>query len=92
MRYAISWEGHDALIKLRDDLRRNNTNISDACTKLHSVVGSHGSSIGIYEDPLNDLISEVNRAQAKGEAEIDYLSGKIEELASNMEDILNEGL
>ena len=87
--YAVSNEGINALRKLNGELKKNNNDISSECVTLKNVVSGLGSSIGVFEIEINELIDQVRMAQSKGEKGIEQLSLKVDKLAVRMEEIIN---
>ena len=86
---SISKEGASALYELAKNLKENNGNIKDACYYLKTKVDGLGSTLGIYEEKLHELITEVENIQRKGGEAIEVLSVKSDKLASDIELIVN---
>ena len=88
VKYAVSNEGVNALNKLNTDLNKNNNDIINACSTLQTTINGLGSTIGIFEEQLNQLISAVRNAQKEGEEGIEQLSGRVSKLASEVAQIV----
>lgn len=90
--YGISREGVDALKQLATDMSSLNDDIEECGNKLTSTVSGLSEGLGIYEEQILDLISQVNSTQEKGRGSVELLTTKVNKLASDVEALVNAGL
>lgn len=91
-KYGISKEGADSLKQLATDLSNLNNDIQECGRKLTATVNGLGDGLGIYEEPILDLIAEVNRTQEKGRDSVELLTGKVKKCLSEVETLISIGL
>lgn len=92
MKYAVSYSSVRALSDLAEHLKTVNGELRSLSTEMQTKIAQLGPSIGIFEDQLNSLVSNVQNAQSRGEEGIDLLIQKLKQLASQLEEIINRGL
>lgn len=90
-KYGISPEGVSALTQLAADMSTINDDIEENGRTLKAAVASLGEDLGLYEEEILDLISEVNKAQEKGRESVELLTQKVKTLASNVQNLINLG-
>lgn len=90
-KFGINQEGVDSLNQLAKDLSTVNNDIEDNGKKLKSVVTSLGDDLGIYEEPILDVIDSVDNSQKKGRESIETLSNKVKKTASDVQNLINAG-
>ena len=90
-KYGISAEGVSALNQLASDMSTINDDIEENGRTLKAAVASLGEDLGLYEEEILDLISEVNKAQEKGRESVELLTQKVKTLASNVQNLINLG-
>lgn len=90
-KYGISPEGVSALTQLASDMSTINDDIEENGRTLKAAVASLGEDLGLYEEEILDLISEVNKAQEKGRESVELLTQKVKTLASNVQNLINLG-
>lgn len=91
-KYGISPEGVSALTQLATDMSTINNDIEENGRALKAVVASLGEDLGLYEDEILDLISEVNKAQEKGRESVNLLTQKVKSLASDIQGLVSMGI
>lgn len=91
-KYGISAEGVSALNQLATDMSTINDDIEENGRTLKSKVASIGDGLGVYEDEILDLVSEVNNAQEKGRESVNQLTQKVKSLASDIQGLVSMGL
>lgn len=92
MKYAISQQGLEAMLELGNNLRKNQNDIKEARDDLKKKISDLGPSVGEFEEPLNDLISDLAASLQKEEDIIEEFAQKAYVLASEIEKLLNSGL
>ena len=91
-KYGISREGVDALKQLSSDMGTLNASIEQSGVKLHHSIAGYEEGLGVYADEIEELIFNVNAAQAQGRESVDTLRVQIDKLASDIEGLINMGL
>ena len=91
-KYGISREGVDALRQLSSDMGTLNMSIEQSGIKLHHAISGYEEGLGVYAEEIEDLIFNVNAAQATGRESVDLLKTQIDKLASDVEGLINMGL
>ena len=90
-KYGISPEGVSALNQLAKDIGAINNEIEESGTLLTSKISSIGDRQGVYEEEIVEVVSAVNATQEKGRDSAELLSGKVSDMATNVESLLNAG-
>lgn len=91
-KYGISKEGADALIQLASDMSTINDDIEQNGRTLKTKVESLDEGLGVYKDEIIDLIAQTNNAQEKGRESVEILTGKIKNLATQIQTLVSGGL
>ena len=91
-KYGISAEGVSALTQLASDMSTINDDIEENGRTLKTTVSGIGDGLGIYEDEILDLVTNVNNAQEKGRESVNHLTQKVNSLASEIEGLISMGL
>ena len=91
-KYGISAEGVSALTQLASDMSTINDDIEENGRTLKDAVASIGDGLGVYEDEILDLVSDVNNAQEKGRESVNLLTQKVKSLASEIQGLVSMGL
>ena len=91
-KYGISREGVDALRQLSSDMGSLNASIEQSGIKLHHTISGYEEGLGVYADEIEELIFNVNAAQADGRESVDTLKSQLDKLASEIEGLISMGL
>ncbi len=91
-KYGISAEGVSALNQLASDMSTINDDIEESGRTLKSKISGIGDGLGVYEDEILDLVSDVNNAQEKGRESVNQLTQKVKSLANEIQGLVSMGL
>lgn len=91
-KYGISREGVEALRQLSSDMGTLNASIEQSGIKLHHTIAGYEEGLGVYAEEIEELIFNVNAAQADGRESVETLKTQLDKLASNIEGLINMGL
>ena len=91
-KYGINPEGVESLRQLATDMSTINDDIEENGRTLKAAVSGIGDGLGIYEDEILDLVTNVNSSQEKGRESINQLTQKVESLATEIEGLVSMGL
>lgn len=91
-KYGINPEGVESLRQLATDMSTINDDIEENGRTLKTTVSGIGDGLGIYEDEIFDLVTNVNSAQEKGRESVNQLTQKVNRLATEIEGLVNMGL
>ena len=85
---AISQEGVAALRELAKNLRANDENIKASCDSLQKTVADLAEDLGVFEEPICEMICDIKAVQAKGGEAIENLAERTEVLADKVEELI----
>ncbi|GAB6108629.1 hypothetical protein [Fusibacter bizertensis] len=91
-KYGISAEGVSALRQLAKDMMTINSDIENNGRTLKAKVSGLGDDLGIYGEQILEMIESVNAAQVSGRESVEVLSGRVNQLADNVDALLRGGL
>lgn len=91
-KYGISSEGVTSLNQLAQDMSTINNDIEESGRSLKSKISGIGDGLGVYEDEILDIVSDVNNAQEKGRESVELLTQKVKSLANEVQGLVNMGL
>ena len=91
-KYGINPEGVESLRQLATDMSTINDDIEENGRTLKAAVSGISDGLGIYEDEILDLVTNVNSSQEKGRESVNQLTQKVESLATEIEGLVSMGL
>lgn len=90
-RVLVSKEGAESLRQLSTDLKTANSDIENHGTTLMTTVVGLGEGLGLYEQPILDVIKKVNAVQKAAEDSVEELTAKLEKRASDIDALVGQG-
>lgn len=91
-RYGISKEGADSMRNLANSLRRGTDDIREGGNNLRSEIAGIGEGLGVYEEQILELVTEINLAQTKGQQAVETLITKANNKAADIDSLVSAGL
>ena len=85
----MTWQNTVSVLK---DMSTISNEIEQNGVTLKTKISGLSDGLGVYEEEINGLVDEVNKAQEKGREALTQLSTKARELAGVVSELLNAGL
>ena len=90
-KYPISNEGAQAFRQLGQKLTAQCQEIESHGRSLKSTISGLGD-LGKYKNEIDQIVDEIDQANKRGRDSVEQLSGKLSNLASRVESVLNKKL